>query len=78
MNSNKDKELSSISADKTELHFTDGEKKVFTDKNGKPIVPKNYLKRLEKQTQEKQRLEENLHWESFSHDLRNSDRKEPF
>jgi hypothetical protein len=78
MNSDKGKELLGHSPDQTELWFKDGAKKVFTDKNGKPIVAGNYLKRLEKQTQEKQRLEENLHWESFSHDLRNSDRKEPF
>ena len=70
MNSDKGKEWVGTNVDQTELHFKDGAKKVFTDKNGKPIVAGNYLKRLEKQRQEKQRLEENLHWESFQKDVR--------
>lgn len=70
MNSDKGKELLATSPDQTELHFKDGDSKVFTDKNGKPIVAKNYLKRLEKQREEQNRLEENLHWESTEKDRR--------
>jgi len=42
-----DKEMDRISDDRKKIHFKDGDSKVFTDKNGKPVVATKYLERLE-------------------------------
>ena len=41
-----EKEFLSHSPDKTKIHYSGGESKVFTGKDGKPVVAANYIKRL--------------------------------
>ena len=43
-----EKEFSSHSPDKTKIHYSNGESKVFTGKDGKPVAATKYIERLMK------------------------------
>jgi len=56
--------------DGTEIRYDNGESIVITDKNGNPIVPKKFLKRLEAQREREHQKANNLGLEGLNMDLR--------
>lgn len=57
-----EKEFSSHSPDKTEIHYSNGESKVFTGKDGKPVVATKYIERLMKKRVKKMLDESDEEW----------------
>ena len=55
--------------DGTEIRYDNGESVVITDKNGNPIVPKKFLKRLEAKRERENQKANHLAVEGLNMDL---------
>jgi hypothetical protein len=64
-----EKNFIGVGKDGTEIRYDNGESVVITDKNGNPIVPKKFLKRLEAKREKENQKADHLAVEGLKMDL---------